>query len=881
MRGLRRPLQTPARVPAMPTIRASEALDSTPRQTHKMKTRNTPLAAALSSDASRSCTARKSAQLSWSRLALGSLLAVFALTPSAPAAQTNAQAATGIWAIRQVLTDSALTAAESEINNALASPGIKGLSIRVPWNALEDGSGNFDPTVLNHARTIANNAGVDLSIRFMAGRWSPDRLFTSPLNVHHYDKFFSDLGQTMEVPLPFLTTGAPNVAFEQQWEGIVAHLAHWCRANNVRLLHLAWYGEMWAELHHAIDVRNETGYSYNNFLVAHQRLIDIGLKYAGSDLAIELPYSGGGPLIDVIDDLTDYIIGKIGPSNDIMFVQANGWDHLGEWGVPPAEYPATETAKDAGLFPKPALRALQSINPYDFDWNLVFPALYNLHATYGEIYTPSFNNSHPHKADLNSEIAAFAAHVAKGAPVAPGGMQWFKLNYSDNVRLYNASTAGPQFLPYQWTEERDAALSSAKGFFTDNTSGTKNSNAFSGVTPRENGHAVAIKIYDDTTQYLRLKGQPFSWYDSNGQMSGEVSFYVALEAAVQGAVNWSWSQANSMFFGLAVDGINYGSQPSPVGAGFMFLNGTRDFAGFVSGAHISGGATTYQQWGGGTNNNNDFNLNTWMKCVIAYTFDDSGNGSIQLKIDRGTGSGLQNVGSAVTIQSLGAQRDIYFIFHTNGKGRTTSTAHVYLDDVSVFYEPIDLNHESTLVSVAAEDGWVLENAATDTGGSIDATANTTSSLRVGDDASDRQYKSILSFDTSAIPDGATIVSARLEMLRGSLTGTNPFSTHGTCRVDIRNGGFNGSNALQTGDFQAAASASQVATMSNPGSNGTWSTGNLNANGLAQVNKSGRTQLRVYFATDDNNDLGADYVGFYSAEATAANRPRLVVTYRNN
>ena len=58
---------------------------------------------------------------------------------------------------------------------------------------------------------------------------------------------------------------------------------------------------------------------------------------------------------------------------------------------------------------------------------------------------------------------------------------------------------------------------------------------------------------------------------------------------------------------------------------------------------------------------------------------------------------------------------------------------------------------------------------------------------------------MVSFDTS-IPGGATIVSATLRLLRGSLTGTNPFTTHGTCRVDVQNGsGFSGSTTLQTGD----------------------------------------------------------------------------------
>ncbi len=187
----------------------------------------------------------------------------------------------------------------------------------------------------------------------------------------------------------------------------------------------------------------------------------------------------------------------------------------------------------------------------------------------------------------------------------------------------------------------------------------------------------------------------------------------------------------------------------------------------------------------------------------------------------------------------------------------------------------------TLISIAAQDGWVLESSETsNAGGSIDSTASNTSALRVGDATSDRQYKSVVAFDTSSIPDGATIVSATLRLRRGTSSGTNPFTTHGTCRADVQTGGFSGSTALQTGDFQATATAVQAASLSNAASNGSWSEGSLNAAGLAALDKTGTTQLRVYFDLDDNDDGGNDYIGYYSGNnSTSANRPQLVVTYQ--
>jgi hypothetical protein len=121
----------------------------------------------------------------------------------------------------------------------------------------------------------------------------------------------------------------------------------------------------------------------------------------------------------------------------------------------------------------------------------------------------------------------------------------------------------------------------------------------------------------------------------------------------------------------------------------------------------------------------------------------------------------------------------------------------------------------------------------------------------------------------------------LRLRRGTVAGTNPFTTFGTCWVDVQSGsGFSGSTTLQTGDFQAAATAVQAASLTNAANNLDWSQGSLNAAGLAAINKTGTTQLRVYFNLDDNNNRSADYIGYYSGDnGTAANRPQLVVTYQ--
>ncbi|MBI5933761.1 MAG: DNRLRE domain-containing protein [Chloroflexi bacterium] len=179
-------------------------------------------------------------------------------------------------------------------------------------------------------------------------------------------------------------------------------------------------------------------------------------------------------------------------------------------------------------------------------------------------------------------------------------------------------------------------------------------------------------------------------------------------------------------------------------------------------------------------------------------------------------------------------------------------------------------------SAKAHDGWALESGEnTNAGGTLNSSAAT---FFVGDNAQDKQYRSVLSFDTSSIPDNAVIISVRLKIRRQGLTGTDPFTTHGALVVDIRSGAFGNNNSLQAGDFQAAASKNAIGTIPNSPVNNwyskTWTSGIF-----AYINKSGVTQFRLRFQTDDNNDNAADYLKFFSGDtATLAARPQLEIKY---
>src|SRR5262249_39357299 len=159
---------------------------------------------------------------------------------------------------------------------------------------------------------------------------------------------------------------------------------------------------------------------------------------------------------------------------------------------------------------------------------------------------------------------------------------------------------------------------------------------------------------------------------------------------------------------------------------------------------------------------------------------------------------------------------------------------------------------------------------------MNATSTTAS---VGDQSAGAQIKTIVSFDTSSLPDDATVVGATLRLNRVSLVGTNPFTVLGSALIDVRTGGFGGNTALQTSDFQAAATAAASGTMSNPATNGSWSTGALNAAGQAAINKPGTTQLRVAFSTPSNGTSSADRMQFASGDnANTSLWPELVVSY---
>ena len=161
------------------------------------------------------------------------------------------------------------------------------------------------------------------------------------------------------------------------------------------------------------------------------------------------------------------------------------------------------------------------------------------------------------------------------------------------------------------------------------------------------------------------------------------------------------------------------------------------------------------------------------------------------------------------------------------------------------------------------------------GGSVNSSAVT---FRLGDDAGNRQYRAILSFNTAVLPDTAVIQSAVLKIKQSGLpTGSNPFTKLGKLQVEIRKGAFGGAAILEATDFEAAASAAKAGTFFSTPIGG-WYSAKLNLAGRNRINKTGLTQFRLHFElpTDSNNK--ADFMKFVSGNAAVVGKPVLVVSY---
>ena len=188
----------------------------------------------------------------------------------------------------------------------------------------------------------------------------------------------------------------------------------------------------------------------------------------------------------------------------------------------------------------------------------------------------------------------------------------------------------------------------------------------------------------------------------------------------------------------------------------------------------------------------------------------------------------------------------------------------------------------TFTSIGAEDGRVIESSEnTNVGGTATPNSTASSALRVGDNNQDRQFKSFVSFDTCVDPgrrdhrlgDACSCGAARSP----APTRSPPTAPAGWTS---QTGAFGGTNALAAGRLPGRGHGGQRRQPVEPDGERRAVDGDASTPRAARRStRPARTQLRVYFTLDDNDDTGNDYIGFSGGEATTANRPVLVVTYQ--
>jgi hypothetical protein len=149
---------------------------------------------------------------------------------------------------------------------------------------------------------------------------------------------------------------------------------------------------------------------------------------------------------------------------------------------------------------------------------------------------------------------------------------------------------------------------------------------------------------------------------------------------------------------------------------------------------------------------------------------------------------------------------------------------------------------------------------------------------LGDSVDNRQYRAILSFTTSSLPDTAVITSAIVKIRLAGISKASPFATLGNLLVDMAVPYFGTSTALESLDFQAAPTQSSVAVV-NPVPLNKWYSATLSGASLSAINLTGTTQFRLEFKIPTNSNSVSNYASFYSGNSTTVSyRPILMIQY---
>ena len=131
---------------------------------------------------------------------------------------------------------------------------------------------------------------------------------------------------------------------------------------------------------------------------------------------------------------------------------------------------------------------------------------------------------------------------------------------------------------------------------------------------------------------------------------------------------------------------------------------------------------------------------------------------------------------------------------------------------------------ASFTSLGVNDGWVLESGqGSNAGGTLDAASQTS---RLGNDAANRRYRSVLAFNTASLPNNAVVTKVTLKIKRQGAVGADPFATFKNLTVDVGKPIIGTTAGLQSVDFQAKAGQASAALFGRKPDAKGWYSANL-------------------------------------------------------
>lgn len=191
--------------------------------------------------------------------------------------------------------------------------------------------------------------------------------------------------------------------------------------------------------------------------------------------------------------------------------------------------------------------------------------------------------------------------------------------------------------------------------------------------------------------------------------------------------------------------------------------------------------------------------------------------------------------------------------------------------------PMSASGVATFRSYGKYDGYVREYMDDYWFGNVVNSGS--NSIYVGDDAAKRLAVGVLDFDTSSLPDTATITYAVLQVrvLNLNLRYGNPYSILGDMYADIVTPYFGNLPSLESVDFEWFGDG-WAGTFSQAFKANEWVYMDVDPLLYTSINLADRTQFKLYFL-DDNDDSLPQGITFYSGNhSMAIYRPTLTVYF---